>query len=27
LFTFPNHNLVAGVCWMLTPEIRVAPPD
>src|SRR6202034_1881800 len=25
--TLPNHSLVAGVCWMLTPETRTAPPE
>src|ERR1700709_960901 len=25
--TLPNQILVAGVCWMLTPDIRTAPPD
>ncbi|MFD0331390.1 hypothetical protein ACFQZC_32715 [Streptacidiphilus monticola] len=27
MLTFPNQSRVAGVCWMLTPEIRVAPAD
>src|ERR1700744_461020 len=27
LLTLPNHSLVAGVCWMLTPETRTAPPE
>ncbi|MHA6758172.1 hypothetical protein [Streptacidiphilus sp. PAMC 29251] len=27
MLTLPNHSRVAGVCWMLTPDTRTAPPE